>query len=83
MIVISSSVNNYLIGSENVISDEVQDRILQRAGRAARRVVQHKIANEFADTRSDRDSATFDDNEKQTLAMEIFNGLECTKSTAR
>lgn len=76
MIDILSSVNNYLAGSEDVNSDEVQDRILQTAGRAARRVVQHKIASEFADTRSDRDSNIFDDNEKQILAMENFNGLQ-------
>jgi hypothetical protein len=54
----------------------VQDRLLQTAGRAARRVVQHKIANEYADTRSVKDSAIFDDNEKQILAMENFNGLQ-------
>jgi ribosomal protein S24E len=76
MIDILSSVNNYLAGSEDVNSDEVQDRILQTARRAARRVVQHKIANEFADTRSDRDSNIFDDSEKQILAMENFNGLQ-------
>jgi hypothetical protein len=68
--------NNHLLGSEDVNSDEVQDSILQTAGHAARRVVQHKIANEYADTRSDKDSAIFDDNEKQILAMENFNGLQ-------
>ena len=41
---------NYLLGSENVNDDDVQDRILQTAGRASRRVVQQKIAN---DTKSD------------------------------
>jgi hypothetical protein len=66
----------YLIGSEDVNSDEVQDRILQTAGRASRRVVQQKIANDFADTKSDRDSSFTDDNEKQILAMENFNGLQ-------
>ena len=66
----------YPAGSEDVNSDEVQDRILQTAGRAARRVVQHKIANDFADTKSDRDSSFTDDNEKQILAMENFNGLQ-------
>jgi hypothetical protein len=38
--------------------------------------MQHKIANDYADTKSDRDSAFTDDNEKQILAMENFNGLQ-------
>jgi hypothetical protein len=38
--------------------------------------MQHKIANDYADTKSDRDLAFTDDNEKQILAMENFNGLQ-------
>ena len=57
-------------------SEAVQDRILQSAGRAARRVVQHKISSDYADSKSDRESTMFDDNEKQILAMENFNGLQ-------
>lgn len=71
-----SNLCKYLSGSEDVNSDEVQDRILQTAGRSARRIVQHKIANDYADAKSDRDSSIFDDNEKQILAMENFNGLQ-------
>ena len=57
-------------------SEAVQDRILQSAGRAARRVVQHKISSDYAESKSDRESTMFDDNEKQILAMENFNGLQ-------
>ena len=67
----------YLIDCEDVNSDAVQDRILQSAGRAARRVVQQKIHSNFSESISDRDnSATFDDNEKHILAMENFNRLQ-------
>lgn len=67
----------FLIDCEDVNSDAVQDRILQSAGRAARRVVQQKIHSNFSESISDRDnSATFDDNEKHILAMENFNGLQ-------
>lgn len=38
--------------------------------------MQQKIANDYADTKSVRDSAFIDDNEKQILAMENFNGLQ-------
>lgn len=66
---------NYLIGSEDVTSDEVQERILQTAGRAARRVVQQKIVNDYSESRSD-DASYTNDNQKQILAMENFNGLQ-------
>lgn len=59
-----------------MISEAVQDRILQSAGRAARRVVQHKISSDYAESKSDRESTMFDYNEKQILAMENFNGLQ-------
>lgn len=55
----------------------MQDRILQSAGRAARRVVQQKIHTDFVETKAEsKHSAVFDDNEKQILAMENFNGLQ-------
>ena len=57
-------------------SEAVQDRILQSAGRAARRVVQQKISSEYSEFKSDRESTVFEDNEKQILAMENFNGLQ-------
>lgn len=58
-------------------SEAVQDRILQSAGRAARRVVQQKIHSDFTVSKSERDnSAIFDDNDKHVLAMENFNGLQ-------
>ena len=58
-------------------SEAVQDRILQSAGRAARRDVQQKLHSDFTESKSDRDnSAIFDDNEKHILAMENFNGLQ-------
>ena len=58
-------------------SEAVQDRILQSAGRAARRVVQQKIDSDFTVSKSERDnSAIFDDNNKHVLAMENFNGLQ-------
>jgi hypothetical protein len=56
-------VPSYLPGSEDVNSEAVRDRILQSAGRAARRVVQQKLHSDFTESKSDRDnSAMFDDN---------------------
>lgn len=58
-------------------SEAVKDRILQSAGRAARRVVQQKIHSDFTVSKSERDnSAIFGDNDKHVLAMENFNGLQ-------
>ena len=58
-------------------SEAVQDRILQSAGRAARRVAQQKIHSDFTVPKSERDnSSIFDDNNKHVLAMENFNGLQ-------